>query len=307
MAKNYVGMNFVYIKPGVFDMGSPEGNEIFSHEKQHKVILTKGFYLQSSEVTVGQWRCFAEAGFRTDAEIEGWTWSHSKKGWKIPGLLPEWTWQKKKGIYWDNPGFYQDDDYPVTCISWNDTRAFIEWLNQKEGIKFRLPTEAEWEYSCRAGTETIYSSGDVITMKHANFHRSMKSKSIRYYLKRQKNTSNEDYPPNSLVDSIGFYLTSKRTRVAGYYPPNLWGLYNMHGNVWEWCEDHCEYDVEKQVIIDNTYTSNIKDPVGDNGTYRILRGGSWFYTKTSCRSSHRRCLTPEYRASGIGFRLALIP
>ena len=276
LVSNRLGMIFVYINPGVFLMGSPEQQSLYPHEKQHKVILTKGFYLQTTEVTVGQWRLFSKDGYRTDAETQGWAWCHSRKGWKIPGLLPDWCWQKKNGAYWDDPGFYQTDNYPVTCISWNDTQAFIEWLNLNENEKYRLPTEAEWEYSCRAGTQTNYSSGDDITKKSANFHRTKRSILKRRYQNNKHNMIDHSYPPNALIDSIGFSLTNKRTRPAGHYPPNDWGLFNMHGNVWEWCHDHCESDFDGKLSnIDDTYGENITDPVCEKGGYRILRGGRW--------------------------------
>ncbi len=278
---NTLGMNFVHIKPGTFNMGSPEELALSNHEKLHKVTLTKAFYLQKAEVTVGQWRHFAEEdGYKTEAEKENWSWCHAKKNWKIPGILPAWSWQKKPGGYWDNPGFYQTESHPVTCVSWNDTQAFIKWLNRKDKKKYRLPTEAEWEYACRAGSETTYSFGECISKKHVNYN-------------------------TQRFETVKFLLKKNRTQVAGYYPVNPWGLYNMHGNVWEWCEDYCEWNEMNKEIITDTYVDNVSDSICKRGNGRIMRGGSWFYSKTSCRSSHRRHKKPNERASGVGFRLVI--
>ena len=153
-----INYKMVYIPPGEFMMGSPEDEEgRYSDEKLHRVRITRGFYMGVTEVTVGQWKRFVEeTGYRTQAEREGGAWIWTGK------------WEKKKGYYWDNPGFSQTDDHPVTCISWYDVQKFIEWLNKKAGKQiYRLPTEAEWEYACRAGTRKP-DSGGMILMMHAD-------------------------------------------------------------------------------------------------------------------------------------------
>ncbi|MBW2346123.1 MAG: formylglycine-generating enzyme family protein, partial [Deltaproteobacteria bacterium] len=134
MVESSLGMKFVYISPGTFMMGSPENEEGRDRDEEalHRVTLTRGFYMQTTEATVGQWRAFVkDTGYKTDAENKGkaYIW--------IDGAQ-----QEKKGYYWEKPGFQQSEDHPVTCVSWKDISAFIGWLDAKEGKTYRLPTEA---------------------------------------------------------------------------------------------------------------------------------------------------------------------
>ena len=157
-----INYKMVYISPGTFMMGSPLGEpKRESDERQHKVTLTKAFYVGVTEATVGQWRSFTQdTGYRTEAETGGGAYIYTGK-----------KWEKKKGYYWDNPGFSQTEKHPVTCVSWNDAQKFIKFLNQQEGgNKYRLPTEAEWEYACRAGTTTPFSTGSCISTDQANYN-----------------------------------------------------------------------------------------------------------------------------------------
>lgn len=149
---------------------------------------------------------------------------------------------------------------PIMKVSWFDATTYAQWLNDITGEDFRLPTEAEWEYACRAGTKTDYSFGEKITEEQANFDRS-----------------------------------NNRTMPVGSYQPNPFGLYEMHGNVWEWCADW----------YDRYPTGKVKDPMGpDNGKYRVLRGGSWFVNAGLTRSTSRTCDEPGERDHSRGFRLA---
>ncbi len=149
---------------------------------------------------------------------------------------------------------------PIMKVSWFDATAYAEWLSDITGESFRLPTEAEWEHACRAGTKTDYSFGENISQALANFDRA-----------------------------------NNKTMPVGSYQPNPFGLYEMHGNVWEWCSDwYDKYPGEK-----------VKDPKGpDNGKYRVLRGGSWFVNAGLTRSSSRACDEPGERDHSRGFRLA---
>jgi len=161
----------------------------------------------------------------------------------------------------NNPSGYKGPKLPVNNISWNDCQEFIKKLNSKTAGGYRLPSEAEWEYACRAGTSTAYSFGDEITPKDANLRYSEIGKPIE----------------------------------VGSYNPNAFGLYDMHGNVWEWCED---WKV-------NYPKGAVTDPKGPaKGEYRVLRGGSFVSLESSARSSNRNSNTPTNRYNDDGFRLA---
>ena len=165
----------------------------------------------------------------------------------------------------NNPSYFKDcEDCPVETVSWNEAQKFISKLNQIESTKkYRLPTEAEWEYACRAGTTTVFSFGDEVDK----------------------------------LDEYGWHVdnTEDQSHPVGKKKPNAWGLYDMHGNVWEWCQDwYSEYP-----------SNSVVDPKGpDKGEYRILRGGSWESVARSLRSANRDGGKPNDRYSDIGFRVA---
>jgi len=260
--KHSFGMKFVNIAPGTFIMGSPEGEPGRNgDEVQHKVKLTQGFYMQNTAVTVGQWREFVKSGYKSEGETEGGAYTWTGKDWK-----------KQKDIYWDHPGFKQTDSHPVTCISWNDAQAFIKWLDAKENCVYRLPTEAEWEYACRAGTMTPFAFGECLSTDEANY--------------------NGIYPLAGCLK--GAYR--KRTVPAGCFAPNAWGLYGMHGNGREWCHDW--YGKYK--------ANSVTDPTGPiDGSLRVLRGGGWYFHAKRCRSASRSGNVSGRRDHGFGFRLVL--
>ena len=260
---NSIGMQFVWIPAGRFMLGSSTGEEGHArNELWHRVTLTKGFYLGVREVTRGEFAQFAKAtGYRTQAESEG--------GGRF------WTggrWNSDPSINWKKPEFDQSDDHPVVCISWNDAVAFAHWLSvqDREGRNYRLPTEAEWEYACRAGTETAYCSGDD--------------------LDALKNVGWCSYD--------GRWNSAGCTKPVGQFQANAWGLYDMHGNAYEWCHDWMgEYSAADQV-----------DPEGPaEGTARVLRGGSWGRDPLCCRSACRNGHEPSARDHHLGFRLAMVP
>jgi len=224
---NSIGMEFVLITAGSFKMGSNAGDA--DEEPPHEVRISQSFYLQETEVTQGQWK-------------------------KVMG---------------DNPSEFKQcgDDCPVESVSWDDAKRFIEKLNQLEKTKaYRLPSEAEWEYACRAGTNTEYFFGN-------------------------DESKLRDYAWYS-VDSI-----DTTQRVAGK-KPNSWGLYDMHGNVWEWVEDD--------------YHGSYKGAPGDGsawidtprGSNRVVRGGGWDYGARYCRSAVREYGRPDIRNVSVGFRLS---
>jgi len=262
---NSIGMKFVYIPSGTFMMGSPENEPGRNNpnETQHKVTLTKGFYMQTTEITVGQWRQFVkESGYKTEAETENG--SYIGKSWK-----------KENDTNWKSPGFEQWDSSPVTCVSWNDTQAFIKWLNRKEVTdKYRLPTEAEWEYSARAGTTTPFALGKCLSTDQAN------------------------YDGNQPLSGCPKGEYRRKTVSVGSFAPNAWGLYDMHGNALEWVQD----------IFSNgaIYTAEQTDPIyaGDGSCkYRVIRDGNYYSEASGCRSANRFAGLPGISHNGLGFRL----
>jgi len=234
---NSLGMEFVYIEPSTFMMGSPPDEpKRDNDEKQHRVTLSQGFYMQTTEVTQQQW----------------------------------------KAVMGNNPSHFKNcDDCPVENVSWNDVQTFIQKLNQKEGTtKFRLPTEAEWEYAARAGTQTAFFSGDCLSTDKANF--------------------DGNYPMAGC--SKGIYRN--KTVSVGSFPANAWGLYDMHGNVWEWCHD----------LYGDYLATSVTDPTGPtSGLRRVGRGGGWSYVARHCRSAIRNGYGPGDSDNYLGFRLALYP
>ncbi|MCL4206095.1 MAG: SUMF1/EgtB/PvdO family nonheme iron enzyme [Pirellulaceae bacterium] len=181
------------------------------------------------------------------------------------------------GDGWKEPGFEQDDSHPVVRVSWDDAQAFCAWLSEKEGVVYELPTEAQWEYACRGGASDYAAfgigDGKTLTSKLANFD------------------GNHPYGCNEK----GSYLR-RTTPVGSYTLANGFGLFDMHGNVWEWCQDWYDADYYRGSPKD--------DPPGPNtGSVRVLRGGSWNGVGSSCRSADRDRLDPAGRYGSIGFRL----
>jgi len=174
-------------------------------------------------------------------------------------------WEKDGSKSWRSPGFSQDDNQPAVCVSWNDTQAFNDWLSRKGGKSHRLPTEAEWEYAARSGGKKEKYAG----------------------------TSNDF----GLGDYVWYNANSgSRTHSVGGKTPNGLGLYDMTGNVWEWCQDWYR---------EKYYTESPRDnPRGpSSGQYRVLRGGSWFHSPGSVRAADRSRVEPAYRYNSYGFRL----
>ena len=305
--RNFLGMKFIYIKPGSFIMGSP-ANEAdrtvdgrFDDEPQHRVNLTKGFYMQNTEVTVGQWREFVkETRYRTEAE--------KGDGALIFNPGPEKGYKKKAGFYWNNPGHEQTDMHPVTCISWNDMKEFIKWINGKDNATYRLPTEAEWEYACRAGTSTPFYWGDnpEDACKHANVGDKAKIGDPNWAENAIKNDS-PYWGTHNCNDGYGLAPAS-----VGKFSPNNFGIYDMIGNVWELVEDTYNREAYSKHKVDNpAYTKEdrirflrdgkwIDVPVGS-----IRRGGSYIDVPKSVRCACRGYAgtPPSSGYQDIGFRL----
>ena len=270
---NSVGMKLVLIPEGTFVMGSPKDEkDRHQDEAQHKVEITKQFYLGVYTVTVGQFRQFVkDAGYKTEAEKD------DQGGWGYNAETQASEYGKKYN--WQNVGWEQTDEHPVVNVTWNDAVAFCDWLSKKEGKKYQLPTEAQWEYSCRASTKTRFYSGegeetlkDVGNIADASFK--------------------QQYPQT--VEAVAWDDGYPFTAPVGKFKPNAFGLYDMHGNVWHWCQDwYGDYPQGKLV-----------DPLGPKeGKDRVLRGGSWHFNPCFCRSANRHKFQPGYRDGTVGFRL----
>ena len=263
---NSIEMKLVLVPPGEFLMGSGESAaetaalwkksygrddlkpDAFQDEHpQHRVRITRPFYLAARHVTRGQFRTFvADSGYKTEAENGknpgAWGWNPDKK-----------TFGFNKTYSWRKAGFAQTDEHPVINVSWNDAMAFCRWLGHKEGKTYRLPTEAEWEYACRAGTTTRYSCGDdpQSLTKHGN----IADAALKSLFPERK---------YAVEASDGHAFTSP----AGSFQPNAFGLYDMHGSAWQWCSDW--YQPGYYAV------SPMDDPTGpDSGSDRVLRGGCW--------------------------------
>ncbi len=231
---NAVGMTFAWVPPGAFLMGSPPNEpERSDDETQHRVTLTKGFWMGVHQVTQVQWQA-------------------------VMGTNPS--------------EFKGNGNLPVENVSWDDCVAFCEALGRRDGKAYRLPTEAEWEYACRAGTTTPFHFGATISTDQANYNG---------YYPYNDGRSRED---------------SGKTTPVGSFPGNAWRLFDVHGNVFEWCQDLYAPYQEGDII----------DPFNrTKGQARVLRGGSWFFDPRFCRAAYRRRLTRGFRIDNIGCRVCL--
>jgi len=208
-----------------------------------------------------------------------------------------------KAVMGSNPSYFKGDNLPVENVSWNDAQEFIRKLNQQTGQNFRLPTEAEWEYAARGGTNTSLYNGENINKRGKN--NSPNLDKLAWYGGNcgQNYTSYAGCDVSNGYDISGWsekqYNDSKGgTHPVGLKQPNAYGLYDMLGNVWEWCQDwYGDYSSGSQT-----------NPTGpSSGSYRVLRGGSWYNRAGNCRVSLRNSGSPDYRFSHLGFRLALVP
>ena len=291
---NSIGMKLVYIKPGSFMMGSPENEKGRGSDEgpRHRVHITHPFYLGAHEVTVGQFRRFVEAtGYRTDAEKGGQPFAHGKTGGYAVDADGKGGW--REDATWRNPGFPQTDAHPVVLVSWNDAHAFCRWLSRTEGKQYRLPTEAQSEYACRGGTDTVYWWGDDgdTSGRVANV--------ADQCLKRK-------YPSRPVMPMDDGYVY---TSPVGTFRANPFRLHDMIGNVWEWCEDWYARDYyEKSPASDPTGPAETEATKFSEGGGRVLRGGGcYLYLLLNCRCANRDRNHPANRLDIIGFRMLLSP
>ncbi len=261
---NSIGMKLRLIPAGEFLMGSTNEFGRFAHEHRHKIVLTKPYYMGVHEVTQAQYE-----------KVVGKNPSHFSK-----------TGEGKKAL-----GDLDGRKLPVESVTWEEAVDFCKRLSalpaeKVAGRSYRLPTEAEWEYACRAGTTTVFHFGESLASIQANFDGNYP------YLKRDDVLKGED--PKKLK---GPYL--KRPTTVGSFEPNAWGLYDMHGNIWEWVADWYS-----PVYYKN---SPDKDPQGpEMGMKKVSRGGGWYYFAAGCRAASRYERKPDERRNTDGFRVVCV-
>jgi sulfatase modifying factor 1 len=263
--------NFVLIRGGEFVMGSPESEPDHDFDETQHPVWVSDFSICRYAVTVAEFRKFIEAtGYQTDAEKDGFSAFVSRGEVKVGDGI-NWRFGVSGSV---RPP--SEENHPVLHVSWNDAVAYCQWLSKITGQQFRLPTEAEREYACRAGTTTPFNTGENLITAQANF--------------------NGNNPDNNNQEEVFRHNTVP----VNSFSPNSWGLYNMHGNVWEWCSDwygsNCYDECKASGMVTN--------PAGmATGSNRVLRGGSWRTHALLCRSAHRNAYSPSYRHVYIGFRL----
>ena len=280
---NTLGMRFVRISSSSFQMGSPwtDRHGAANERPVHTVVISRDFYLGAHEVTVRQFETFVNAtSYRTDAE-EG----RSAKTWTGR------RWAAQKSLNWRSPGLYQSPSHPVVCVSWHDAAAFCEWLSDKEGVAYRLPTEAEWEYACRAGSFTPYWWG--ANEQRAGFLENVADETASEQW-RVLTASRRWAPPGIFPSNDGYTFTAPVAKLRA----NAFGLYDMIGNVREWCQDW---------YSKSWYARSGKtDPRGPTrGLQRVVRGGSWAHGPLSCRSGNRYREDPKNSSTAIGLRVVV--
>jgi formylglycine-generating enzyme required for sulfatase activity/predicted Ser/Thr protein kinase len=258
---NGVTLEMVQIPGGTFTMGSPEGK------------ITKKFLGLIANSEVGEEGRYENEGPQHTVNIQ-------------PFFMGKYvvTQAQYQAIMGNNPSHFKGEKRPVEQVSWDDAVEFCQKLSQKTGRTYRLPSEAEWEYACRAGTTTPFYFGETITTDLAN------------YRGTDWDYNGTVYPGNYGNGPKGKYR--EKTTLVGKFPPNSFGLYDMHGNIWEWCEDNWHSNYNGAPTDGSAWVDN-------ENNYRMLRGGSWYNNPDFCRSADRYNLTRDIRNFYYGFRVVL--
>jgi formylglycine-generating enzyme required for sulfatase activity len=252
------GPEMVIVPAGRFMMGSPESEPPDGERPQHPVTIAQPFGIGRHAVTRGQFAAFAN---NTGHSAEG-----GARVWKGS----EWTYDTRAS--WRDPGFAQNDSHPVVCVSWQDAKAFAAWLSNQSGRAYRLLTEAEWEYAARAGSTTPFWWGSTITSAQAN------------------------YDGNYVYGKSGAKGEFRRQTVAvGSFAANQWGLYQVHGNVWEWCQDVWHSDYNGAPADGSAWLE------GGDPDDRVVRGGCWGSAPENLRSAFRETVVDQ--TAVLGFRV----
>ena len=263
----------VVVPAGLYRMGSPWGEEARNDDEGplHEVTLRQPFAVGAYEVTRGEWAAFVSAmGY--SAEESCWTYESDE-------------WDERSGRHWRDPGFAQMDQHPVVCVSWEDAQAYVRWLSQETGQAYRLLSEAEWEYVARAGTTKPFHTGSMISTAMSNYNEA-------HY--------NGKYTYRWLGLAAGGHkgnMFRGKTVPVGLFAPNGFGVYDMHGNVWEWVAD-CWNDSYRGAPVDGSAWES-----GDCSRH-VVRGGSWVLDPRHLRSANRGRDDMGVRRSSFGFRLA---
>jgi formylglycine-generating enzyme required for sulfatase activity len=249
------GPEMVVIPEGSFIMGDQQGNGK-SNELAHEVRISQAYAIGKFEITLGEFKEFVEnTGYVTSAEKGQGCYTFSK--------ARTWNWIQRAD--WRQPNFKQADSHPVVCVSWHDAVTYTQWLSKQTGQLYRLPTEAEWEYVARAGTNTNFWWG------------------------------NENDMCNSANCCLGQNWVEKQTRAVGSYQANTFGVHDTAGNVWEWTASN----YVEQFSGDENRVAGLTE----NDTMKTMRGGSWYSFPSDTRSSTRAKNWPQERHSTIGFRV----
>jgi len=263
-----VFLPMLHIPPGRFLMGSPADEPgRYDDEGPHHEVQLQEFFLSQTPITQAQWRAVAQ--WQRQEHEDGDLWPEALDPDPVSNL--------------DDAERFAGEQRPVVNVSWHDAMAFCQRLRLRTGKNYTLPSEAQWEYACRAGTITPFHFGDTISTKLANYNGS------EVYGDGEKG----DYRQQT-TDVLSF-------------PANAWGLHDMHGNVWEWCADHWHDNYEGAPKDGSAWIDEEAKENKNETKRRLLRGGSWGAHPASCRSAFRNIYLPAYRLYSVGFRVCCLP